>query len=222
MTETTTVASLAEIMRHLAADFDASMPEPSGFTVYTYDDRSPIVGLTFDVEGAACVETWTAKYGSTHVTQQPVNDGTKWLTTDGFQLMGMSVQLTGYDPRETEPAAAVEQDAKTIVAEALRPNPLAELLPDTGGWDDDTSRCARCGTAFSPSWATHCVPCDGPMRVVSGGASKLRTFEDAHGCTWRENGEWLTLLDADGKDSGLNKTRAFVQQHYGPLREVTP
>lgn len=56
--------------------------------------------------------------------------------------------------------------------------------------------------------------------VVAG--PKLRTFEDAHGCAWRENGEWLTLLDADGKDSGLNKTPAFVEQHYGPLVEVTP
>lgn len=81
--------------------------------------------------------------------------------------------LSRFSPAEPPAVAgldflAVEQDAKTIVAETLRPNPLAELLPDTGGWNDDTSRCARCGTAFSPSYATHCVPCDGPMRVVSG------------------------------------------------------
>lgn len=69
------------------------------------------------------------------------------------------------------PLPAVEQDAKTIVAEALRPGPLAELLPDTVGWDDDTSRCARCRTPYTPSYATHCVPCDGPMRIVSGGAA---------------------------------------------------
>jgi len=51
---------------------------------------------------------------------------------------------------------------------------------------------------------------------------KAREFDDAHGCTWRENGEdWLTLLDANGKDSGLNKAPAFVEQHYGPLVEVT-
>lgn len=113
---TTTVASLAEMLRHLADAFDAAMPEPSGLSFHTYEERSPIVGLTFQPEGAACVEAWVAQYGSTYGSnRQLFNDGAEWLMTDSFELMGMTVQLSGYDPVEPETQA----DADVLVAETV-------------------------------------------------------------------------------------------------------
>lgn len=84
--------------------------------------------------------------------------------------------LSRFSPAEPPAVAgldflAVEQDAKTIVAESLRPGPLAELLPDTGGWDDDLDVCPSCRKPYSPSWSSHCETCHGPRRIVSGGAS---------------------------------------------------
>lgn len=113
---TTTVASLAEMLRHLADAFDAAMPEPARLSFHTYEERPPIVGLTFQPEGAACVEAWVAQYGSTYGSnRQLFNDGAEWLTTDSFELMGMTVQLSGYDPVEPETQA----DADVLVAEAV-------------------------------------------------------------------------------------------------------
>lgn len=101
---TTTVASLADVLRHIASEIDNFMPEPSHVTYYTYPHRAPIVGLTFNVEGAACVETWAAKYGTPRPTRQPRNES-EWLTTDSFEFMGLTFQLAGHDPREPEPVA---------------------------------------------------------------------------------------------------------------------
>jgi hypothetical protein len=103
----TAVGSLADVLQYLADEFDAAMPEPSSMSYSTYDERSPIVGLVFKPEGAACVETWVAKYGSKYggMNRQLFNDGTEWLTTDSVELLGVTVQLFGYDPVEPEVSA---------------------------------------------------------------------------------------------------------------------
>jgi hypothetical protein len=134
---TTAVASLADVLRHIANEIDNFMPEPSHVTYYTYAHRTPIVGLTFNVEGAACVETWAAKYGTPRPTRQPRNES-EWLTTDSFEFRGMTFQLAGHDPRESDPDPVATQPepaeaAAVIVAETLDEPKLPRQYRDKDG-----------------------------------------------------------------------------------------
>jgi hypothetical protein len=99
--QATSAQTLTAALRFVANGIENGLPEPSSISLHTYDDRTPIVSLSFYADGKDKVLTWAAANNAdtTWMHTHPNTAGDKFLTVQSFDAVGVVIQMHGSDLR---------------------------------------------------------------------------------------------------------------------------